>query len=131
MRRTHRYSRIAQAVTGGAAFLIFVSSLQTAVVAEQSLESTAYLASAVGVFAGALPNPDNTKAAALAEKESALAAREAALIAAGTPIRDAGYDLFSLVAFALSSLVLVLVLLNFYFDHVHTREERRGPLMHS
>lgn len=127
MRRVHPYTKIVRVVAGAAALLVFTSSLQTSTVSERSLESTAYLASAVGVFVGVASNPDNTKAAALQAKEAELQAREAALRTAGTP-PVTGYDVFSIAAFALSALVLLLVLLNFYFDHMHTREERRGPL---
>ncbi len=130
MRADRAQRHILRAVTAGAAFLIFVSSLQTSVISERSSESTAYLANAVGVFVGVAANPDNTKAAQLMAKEAELKAREAALVADARP-EPTGYDLFSMAAFALSALVLALVLLNFYFDHVHTREERRGPLIHS
>ena len=122
------YRSVLRSVAGCSALLVFVSALYTAPVQEKTYESTALLANTVGMFVGVAANSDNSKAAALAAKESELEAREAAL-GARVPVREEkSYDLLSLAALAVSALVLLLVALNFYFDHLHTVESRRGPL---
>lgn len=127
-RRQRIYRHVLRGTAGVAAALVLVSSLYTVPVQEKTYESTALLANAVGMFVGVAANPDNTKAAALLAKEQELQAREAALVTSAPMPETSGYDLLSLVALAISSLVLLLVVLNFYFDHLHTVESRRGPL---
>lgn len=127
-KRNRLYRHVLRSTAGVAAALVFISSLYTVPVQEKTYESTALLANAVGMFVGVAANPDNTKAAALLTKEQELEAREAALASAAPKPETSGYDLLSLVALAVSALVLLLVALNFYFDHLHTVESRRGPL---
>ncbi len=130
-KRQRMYRHVLRGTAGVAAALVMVSSLFTVPVQEKKYESTALLANAVGMFVGVAANPDNTKAAALLAKEQELQARESALAASAPVSQSSGYDLLSLVALAVSSLVLLLVVLNFYFDHLHTVESRRGPLVKS
>lgn len=129
--RAQLYRHVLRSTAGVAAALVFISSLYTVPVQKKTYESTALLANAVGMFVGVAANPDNMKAAALLVKEQELQAREAALIASAPQPDTSGYDLLSLVALAVSALVLLLVALNFYFDHQRTREERRGPFKHT
>lgn len=80
---------------------------------------------AVGMYAGVLPNEHNSLAQALAQKEADLAAREARL----SGVERAG-DVFStnalaLASLAVSTLLLILVGLNFFFD---VRRARRAGL---
>ncbi len=130
-KRKQLYRHIVRATAGVGAALVLVSSLYTAPVQEKTYESTALLANAVGMFVSVAPNPDNTKAAALLAKEQELARREASLQASAPAAQTSGYDLLSLAALAVSSLVLLLVILNFYFDHLHTLERKRGPFQHT
>lgn len=131
MKERQLYRHILRGTAGIAASVVFVSSLYTVPVQEKTYESTALLANAVGMFVGAAANPDNTKAAQFAAKEAELEAREAALSGRTTAPSSTTYDLISLVALTVSSLVLLLVLLNFYFDRQHTLAQRRGPFKHT
>lgn len=79
--------------------------------------------SIVSMSAGVSPNPDNALAAQFAQKEKELEAREALLQkereAQSTPTRDP----LPMYTFALSIVLFVLVLLNYYRDW---RREHRG-----
>jgi hypothetical protein len=68
----------------------------------------------VGMGANVAPNEHNTLAAQLVERERALAAREAELLAEAN--RWDSTDVLALSGVVLSALVLLLVLLNFFFD---------------
>lgn len=68
----------------------------------------------VGVGASVAPNEHNTVAVQLAERERELAVREAELVAQVN--RWDSTDMLALSGVVLSALVLLLVLLNFFFD---------------
>lgn len=72
-------------------------------------------AGAVGMSAGVAPNPDNTVAAQLAQKQAELDAREGAL-RAGEGGSLTGTRALAAASFITSVLVLVLVAGNYYLD---------------
>ena len=72
----------------------------------------------VGVTAGVAPNPDNTLAQQLEERERALHEREAqvARMEGENQTHTSSNDILALSSVVLSGVVLVLVGVNFYLD---------------
>lgn len=83
---------------------------------------------AVGVTLGVLPNPDNTLAAQLRERQEALERKDRvlsekeALLTAEALRRDANAIEYSFLG---GSLLIALIILNFYFDTVAIRSSRK------
>lgn len=77
-------------------------------------------AASVSISAAIAPNPDNTLASQLRAKQEQLDAREASLNSRAQTASDSFSD-WGFRAFVLSSVLLVLVALNFYFDMKRAR----------
>lgn len=101
------------------AFSFFAYSFTTLPVQYLVTDTSSTFANAVvGVFAGVEENRFNTLAQELQQKEEELNAREAALAARESSDTFAGSfsNDFVLLSFGMSALVLLLLILNFYFD---------------
>jgi hypothetical protein len=85
---------------------------------------------AVGISLGISPNPENSAAAELAQKEAMLAAKERALaskeeyLAAQSAKHTANALEYSFLG---GALLIALILLNIYFDYVALKSREANP----
>lgn len=107
-------------------FMYSVASVSFATVAKGS--ENLFANAVVGVFAGVAENPYNSLAQQLQEKEDELAAREAALATKELSNESTNSLFGSLGGWSLfvSSILLILLLVNFYFDIRRSRQRDGG-----
>jgi len=114
MRKKQRISTFNAACFALAAVL-FSYSILSETPGTLAIHTRAMLGSVVGASASVAPNPDNTLAAELKQKEDELAAREGRLNVAENEIQNSRNDM-AVYSFLLSGILFVVVGVNFYLD---------------
>lgn len=111
--------------------LLFQSGIASPVTARLASNAQSYMANAVGVQVGVVPNELNQYTAALTQKERELDEREAALVEQerslsvglkeGVPVTGGSSDLSTYVLSTILFILLVLIVLNYALDYARTR----------
>lgn len=107
------------------AFLIFAFSRNSPALLAQSADSSLAAAS-MTVSAGVAPNPYNTLAAQLQQKEAQLDQEQNSI-----QQQSASVDMLGVYSLFISIALFVLVAFNFYFDWKRSRRGAAGPSPYS
>ncbi len=112
-----RTSALTLAVT-----VLFVSGVLSPVTAELSRDTSAYLATAIGMNASVLPNEINTLSAQLENRSQELAQREISVSLQEQAV--GGTNTSTFVLSVLLFILLVLIILNYFLDYMRMHSQR-------
>ena len=112
-----RTSALTLAVT-----VLFVSGVLSPVTAELSRDTSAYLATAIGMNASVLPNEINTLSAQLEKRSQELAQREISVSLQEQTV--GGTNTSTFVLSVLLFILLVLIILNYFLDYMRMHSQR-------